>query len=311
MNIVTSYPTINLNTANVQTEVAKKDNQNRELIPQAKELTAISPEARLVADTEKAKTPGLSVASNQESLTPDKNESKTINGKQEQSSDQGEQSSEQDKEEQQQQAKQQVQQELEQKELEQIKQLKSRDLEVRAHEQAHAAVGGSYAGSPSYEYEKGPDGNRYAVAGEVPIDVSEVPNDPQATIEKMQQVQAAALAPAEPSSQDRKVAALAAQTLSKATSELLQEQNKAEESEKSTEETSESDPEASANIKDDSQSSSASQVNNSSESVSFSAVLAQEKIQRDPAIEQRAERIANHYLSATAPQQASQFARQI
>ena len=311
MNIVTSYPTINLNTANVQTEVAKKDNQNRELIPQAKELTAISPEARLVADTEKAKTPGLSVAFNQESLTPDKNESKTINGKQEQSSDQGEQSSEQDKEEQQQQAKQQVQQELEQKELEQIKQLKSRDLEVRAHEQAHAAVGGSYAGSPSYEYEKGPDGNRYAVAGEVPIDVSEVPNDPQATIEKMQQVQAAALAPAEPSSQDRKVAALAAQTLSKATSELLQEQNKAEESEKSTEETSESEPEASANIKDDSQSSSASQVNNSSESVSFSAVLAQEKIQRDPAIEQRAERIANHYLSATAPQQASQFARQI
>ena len=265
----------------------------------------------MVADTEKAKTPGLSVAFNQESLTPDKNESKTINGKQEQSSDQGEQSSEQDKEEQQQQAKQQVQQELEQKELEQIKQLKSRDLEVRAHEQAHAAVGGSYAGSPSYEYEKGPDGNRYAVAGEVPIDVSEVPNDPQATIEKMQQVQAAALAPAEPSSQDRKVAALAAQTLSKATSELLQEQNKAEESEKSTEETSESEPEASANIKDDSQSSSASQVNNSSESVSFSAVLAQEKIQRDPAIEQRAERIANHYLSATAPQQASQFARQI
>ena len=311
MNIVTSYPTINLNTANVQTEVAKKDNQNRELIPQAKELTAISPEARLVADTEKAKTPGLSVASNQESLTPDKNESKTINAKQDQNSDQGEQSSDQDKEEQQQQAKQKVQQELEQKELEQIKQLKSRDLEVRAHEQAHAAVGGSYAGSPSYEYEKGPDGNRYAVAGEVPIDVSEVPNDPQATIEKMQQVQAAALAPAEPSSQDRKVAAQAAQTISKATSELLQAQNEVEEL---TEKSSESELEASENNQEDSLGNQAAdfpQAKRSSEGVSFSAVLAQEKTQRDPAIEQRAERIANHYFSATAPTQASQFARQI
>ena len=310
MNIVTSYPTINLNTANVQTEVAKKDNQTRELIPQAKELTAISPEARLVADTEKAKTPGLSVASNQESLTPDKNESKTINAKQEQSSEQGEQNPEQDKEEQQQ-AKQKVQQELEQKELEQIKQLKSRDLEVRAHEQAHAAVGGSYAGSPSYEYEKGPDGNRYAVAGEVPIDVSEVPNDPQATIEKMQQVQAAALAPAEPSSQDRKVAAQAAQTISKATSELLQAQNEAEES---TEKSSQSELEASENNQEDSlgsQAASSSEAKRSSEGVSFSAVLAQEKNQRDPAIEQRAERIANHYFSATAPSQVSQFARQI
>ena len=86
--------------------------------------------------------------------------------------------------------------ELEQAELEQLNQLKSRDQEVRAHEQAHASVGGSLAGSPSYEYEKGPDGNRYAIAGEVPIDVSEVPNNPQATIDKMQQVQAAALAPA-------------------------------------------------------------------------------------------------------------------
>ena len=64
---------------------------------------------------------------------------------------------------------------------------------MRAHEQAHAAVGGQYAGSPSYEYERGSDGNNYAVAGEVPIDVSEVPNDPQATIEKMQQVKAVRL----------------------------------------------------------------------------------------------------------------------
>ena len=71
MNIVTSYPTINLNTANVYTEVARRDNQNRELIPQAKELTAISPEARLLADTEKAKIPGQSVIDNHDALQAD------------------------------------------------------------------------------------------------------------------------------------------------------------------------------------------------------------------------------------------------
>ena len=78
---------------------------------------------------------------------------------------------------------------------------------VRAHEQAHKAAAGAHAkGGPTYEYQSGPDGKRYAVGGEVQIDTSPVPNDPQATIQKMQQVQRAANAPAEPSSQDRRVA---------------------------------------------------------------------------------------------------------
>lgn len=108
--------------------------------------------------------------------------------------------------------------------LAQIRELKARDAEVKAHEAAHAAVGGQLAGTPSYTYQRGPDGVRYAVGGEVPIDVSKVNGDPQATLEKMQRVQRAALAPAEPSSQDRQVAALAAQQAAEARAEISAEQ---------------------------------------------------------------------------------------
>lgn len=101
-----------------------------------------------------------------------------------------------------------------------IQELKARDQEVRTHEQAHASVGGVHTGSPSYEFEIGPDGNKYAVAGEVSADLSPVAGDPQATITKMEQVHAAALAPAEPSSQDIKVAAQASQLIAQAQVEL-------------------------------------------------------------------------------------------
>jgi hypothetical protein len=87
--------------------------------------------------------------------------------------------------------------------------LKQRDAEVRAHEQAHAAAGGAFAGSPSYQYQRGPDGGSYAVGGEVPIDVSAVAGDPAATIAKMEQVKRAALAPRDPSDADRAIAATA------------------------------------------------------------------------------------------------------
>ena len=100
------------------------------------------------------------------------------------------------------------------------RELKARDAEVKAHERAHAAVGGQYAGSPSYEYQRGPDGRDYAIGGEVPIDASPVSGDPKATIDKMEQVKAAALAPAEPSAQDRKVAAQAEGERLKAVREL-------------------------------------------------------------------------------------------
>ena len=93
-------------------------------------------------------------------------------------------------------------------ELQQIQKLADRDREVRAHEQAHQSVGGQYAGSATYTYERGPDGQNYAIGGEVSIDVGKAAT-PEATLDKAETVRRAALAPAEPSSQDRRVAAQA------------------------------------------------------------------------------------------------------
>jgi len=119
-----------------------------------------------------------------------------------------------------------AQNQLEQQQLKQdqaeIEKLQMRDNDVRLHEAAHAAAGGAFAGSPSFEYETGPDGRRYAVGGEVQISTSKVPGDPEQTLRKAQQIKAAALAPAEPSAQDRRVAAQAAQMSLQAQAEILE-----------------------------------------------------------------------------------------
>jgi len=112
-----------------------------------------------------------------------------------------------------------VQQRLQQLE---VLELSQRDREVRSHELAHAAVGGQYAGSPSYSFTRGPDGRRYAVAGEVSIDISPIPNDPEATLRKMEVVLRAALAPVEPSAQDLRVAAQARLQATQARMELAE-----------------------------------------------------------------------------------------
>jgi hypothetical protein len=101
-------------------------------------------------------------------------------------------------------------------ERKEVQKLKQRDREVRAHEAAHKAAGGSIAGAPSFETTTGPDGRSYAVAGEVSIDTSPVPNNPEATIRKMEIVRRAALAPSQPSAQDRQVAADAAAKIQQA-----------------------------------------------------------------------------------------------
>ena len=102
-----------------------------------------------------------------------------------------------------------------------IAKLRARDREVRAHEQAHAAAAGGLArGGPTFTYERGPDGKQYAVGGEVNIDTSPVAGDPEATIRKARQIRAAALAPADPSSQDRAVAASATAIETKARQEI-------------------------------------------------------------------------------------------
>jgi len=102
--------------------------------------------------------------------------------------------------------------------------LKVVDRRVRQHEQAHLAAAGPYAkGGPSYSFSIGPDGNLYATGGEVTLDASPDPSDPQKTIEKARTVEAAANAPAEPSSQDRRVAAQAA-AMEQAAQQQLDEQ---------------------------------------------------------------------------------------
>jgi hypothetical protein len=88
-------------------------------------------------------------------------------------------------------------------------------------------VGGSYASAPTYTFNRGPDGKRYAVGGEVSIDVGAVPNDPAATLRKMEIVLRAALAPAEPSAQDLRVASQAQAQMTQARVELA-EQRRAE-----------------------------------------------------------------------------------
>ena len=94
-----------------------------------------------------------------------------------------------------------------------IEELKREDTEVRAHEQAHIMAGGSLVrGAANFSYKTGPDGKLYAVSGEVSIDSSPIDGDPRATVRKMEQVQKAALAPANPSGQDRAVAAAAVNT---------------------------------------------------------------------------------------------------
>lgn len=117
-----------------------------------------------------------------------------------------------------------------------INQLKSRDSEVKAHEMAHLSAAGGYStGGVSFTYQAGPDGRQYAVGGEVGIDVSAVAGDPQATLQKAMVVYGAALAPAEPSAQDHKVASAATQMMAQARADLMalsQEEQKVESAEK-------------------------------------------------------------------------------
>lgn len=109
-----------------------------------------------------------------------------------------------------------------------VKDLKRRDREVRQHEQAHVAAGGPYVrGGAQLEYTTGPDGKRYATGGEVDIDVSKA-RTPRATIRKMQVVKRAALAPANPSPQDRAVHAAASRTEQEARREQIEQRGEEE-----------------------------------------------------------------------------------
>ncbi|PID38209.1 MAG: hypothetical protein CSA65_07625 [Proteobacteria bacterium] len=113
--------------------------------------------------------------------------------------------------------------ELTPEQAQEIRELKSRDREVKTHEQAHIAAAGDLArGGASYTYQVGPDGKRYAVGGEVDISLSEG-RTPKETISRARRAQRAALAPAEPSPKDRQVAAKAAAMEQRGQRELAEE----------------------------------------------------------------------------------------
>ena len=109
---------------------------------------------------------------------------------------------------------------LSEAEQRQVAELAERDREVRAHEMAHVAAGaGLVTRGASYTYQTGPDGKRYAIGGEVGIDTSPG-RSPEESLSKAERIRAAALAPAEPSGQDRQVAAQASRMASDARMEI-------------------------------------------------------------------------------------------
>ena len=214
MQITSYYPNVSINTANPATEQARRDMQRREPIEPVKELEKGAAERPLATDDRQR-----GAANSSTNVTLYDANGKETETQQAVAGEQGERGEQDEKQE----AGQQSEQQQQQAEQREIRELQARDQEVRAHEQAHAIVGGRYASAPSYDYQQGPDGKRYAVGGEVQIDLAPVPGDPAATVQKMQQVKAAALAPAEPSAADRSIAAEAGQRLLQAQAELIAE----------------------------------------------------------------------------------------
>jgi hypothetical protein len=235
MSITSVYPTFNPYVGNPAADQLRRENQRREVIEPVGQMERSAAEKGVISEDKSRNGPqSTSVQWSDESKNRQTELKQAVEGRQ-QSGEQGNNNSSADgggagsQSKDQSQAGQQSsqQQAAQQAEQQKLAELKKRDAEVRAHEQAHAAVGGSLAGAPSYQYERGPDGQQYAVAGEVPIDVSPVAGDPRATIDKMQQVRAAALAPAEPSGADRRIAAEAQQTMTQAQAELVKQMSQA------------------------------------------------------------------------------------
>jgi len=224
MNILPPVPTPTVfNVGTVNTEAVRRDNTQREAVPKLVANEKSAAETSMGSEADKVKTPGQAPpALTYEKPVPQPGQQ--LNTQNDAAKDNGQDASagKENAEEQQQEKQLQAEQ--------QVTELKQRDSEVRAHEQAHASIGGQYAAQPEYEYEIGPDGRRYAVSGEVSIDISKA-STPEETIRKAQRIKAAALAPAEPSARDLRVATEATQIALEARSEIASEKvEKAQES---------------------------------------------------------------------------------
>lgn len=237
MNITPNNPSIPIATAvNPQTDTLRRENQQREVIAKPAAASQSAAEKGVASDKERGRTPAQTneqfdfAALRKQAET----ENSTISSEQEQQPGEEQQSGNEQKAtnatvegEEQTTAQEGVDETQQQEEAQakldsqKINDLQLRDREVRSHEQAHAAAGGPTTGAPSYSFEVGPDGKKYAVSGEVSVDLSPVKGDPRATITKMQKVYNAALAPANPSIQDTRVANNAAKLIAQAQAELL------------------------------------------------------------------------------------------
>jgi len=237
MNITPHTTSLPLATVvNPPTEGLRRENNQREIITKVIATNPSAADKGVASDKERARTPAqaneqvdfANLRKQAEHAASSISEQDNHQSEQQERSPQGEQSTEKNQEEQDKTKVNTAQHEQPDENTKQvhvdervISQLQQRDKEVRAHELAHASAGGAATGSPSYTFEIGPDGKKYAVGGEVAVDLSGIAGDPQATIVKMQKVHAAALAPASPSTQDTRVAASAAQKILAAQSELL------------------------------------------------------------------------------------------
>lgn len=218
---------------NLQTDSLRRDNQQREIITKPEPSAQSSAEKGVASDKERGRTPaqnneqvdfaslrkqaelanneigsgtsGSGQESSQGNGTNDDSSDDKNTSAQDQDSVRSEQDTSKD--------------DYAEKQI--IRNLESRDKEVRNHERAHASVGGAFTGSPSYSFEIGPNGKKYAVGGEVSVDVTPVAGNPKETIAKMKKIQAAALAPANPSAQDVRVAATASSIILESQAELI------------------------------------------------------------------------------------------
>lgn len=235
MNITAHTPTIPIPTVvNPATDALRRENHQREVITKPAAAQQSAAEKGVASDRDKSRTPAqnneqvdfenirkqaelanktISDEENESDRDSEQNQD-TANAKTEQKNNDSVEESEND-------SKRSEDNGLDYNDQQVVKELQLRDREVRSHEAAHAAAGGVATGAPSFSFQVGPDGKQYAVEGEVSVDLSPVAGNPSATITKMQKVYNAALAPANPSIQDTRVANSAAQLIAQAQSELM------------------------------------------------------------------------------------------
>jgi len=235
MNITPQAPNLSIPTVlNPHTESLRRENHQREIITQPAALHQSAAEKGVSSDKERGRTPAQNSENIDFASLKEKAELANSTISEKKGDQQGEQEKHSpnhsvinDKEDDDEKASDSSESDSRAEDVQQarvINQLQRRDQEVRAHELAHAAVGGSLTGAPNYTFETGPNGKKYAVEGEVSVDLSIVAGNPAATITKMQKVHAAALAPVNPSAQDTKIAASAIQIILQAQSELQQQE---------------------------------------------------------------------------------------